>query len=104
MIAQYNFGEDAMLFASIAQGYKGGGFNTSVADLDGDGIADTGADPETSIAYELGLKSTLLMGACVNGSVYFTDYESLQVQVFGFDTGLQIRDAGDAETRGFEEN
>jgi iron complex outermembrane receptor protein len=37
-----------------------------------------------------------------NGSVYFTDYESLQAQVFGFDTGLQIRDAGDAETKGLE--
>lgn len=105
LIAQYNLGEDTMLFASVAQGYKGGGFNTSVADLDFDGIADTLVpfDPETSIAYELGLKSTLLNGRMqFNGSVYFTDYESLQAQVFGFDTGLQIRDAGDAETRGLE--
>ena len=63
LIAQYNLGEDIMLFASVAQGYKGGGFNTS-ADLDFDGIADTLVpfDPETSIAYELGLKSTLFNG------------------------------------------
>ena len=31
-----------MVFASVAQGYKGGGFNTSVADLGWqDGIAET---------------------------------------------------------------
>ena len=37
-----------------------------------------------------------------NGSVYFTDYESLLAQIFGFDTGVVIQDAGYAETKGFE--
>ena len=37
-----------------------------------------------------------------NGSIYFTDYESLQVAIFSFDDGQQIRDAGNAETKGFE--
>ena len=89
----------------MSQGYKGGGFNTSVADLDGDFIAETlvSFDPETSIAYELGLKSSLLDGRMqFNGSIYFTDYESLQVALFSFDDGQQIRDAGNAETKGFE--
>jgi iron complex outermembrane receptor protein len=49
-IAQYNVSDDTMMFASVSQGYKGGGFNTSVADLDGDFIAETiiDFDPETS--------------------------------------------------------
>jgi iron complex outermembrane receptor protein len=82
--------DDTMVFASVSQGYKGGGFNTSVADLDGDFIAETlvSFDPETSIAYELGLKSSLLDGRMqFNGSIYFTDYESLQVALFSFDDG-----------------
>ena len=105
LVAQYNMSDDTMVFASVSQGYKGGGFNTSVADLDGDFIAETLVpfDPETSIAYELGLKSSLLNGRMqFNGSIYFTDYESLQVAIFSFDDGQQIRDAGNAETKGFE--
>ena len=105
LVAQYNMSDDTMVFASVSQGYKGGGFNTSVADLDGDFIAETlvSFDPETSIAYELGLKSSLLDGRMqFNGSIYFTDYESLQVALFSFDDGQQIRDAGNAETKGFE--
>jgi iron complex outermembrane receptor protein len=105
LVVQYDVGDDTMIFASVAEGYKGGGFNTYVVDTDGDFIADTVMpfDPETSIAYELGLKSTLLDGRMqLNGSVYFTDYESLQVAIFGFDVGQQIQDAGDAETMGLE--
>ena len=73
--------------------------------MDGDFIAETLVpfDPETSIAYELGLKSSLLNGRMqFNGSIYFTDYESLQVAIFSFDDGQQIRDAGNSETKGFE--
>lgn len=105
LVAQYDVSDDTMIFVSVAEGYKGGGFNTAVVDTNGDFIADTLVpfDSETSIAYELGLKSTLLDGRMqLNGSAYFTDYESLQVAVFGFDVGQQIRDAGDAETKGFE--
>jgi iron complex outermembrane receptor protein len=105
LVVQYDLSDDTMFFASVAEGYKGGGFNTAVVDTDGDFIADTVVpfDPETSIAYELGMKSTLLDGRMqLNGSVYFTDYEALQVATFDFDTGQQIRNAGDAETTGLE--
>jgi iron complex outermembrane receptor protein len=104
-IAQYNVSDDTMMFASVSQGYKGGGFNTSVADLDGDFIAETiiDFDPETSIAYELGFKSTMMEGRMqLNGSFYVIDYEALQFATLTLETGLQIANAGDVDSRGFE--
>ncbi len=104
-IAQYNVSDATMLFASVSQGYKGGGFNTSVADLDGDFIAETiiDFDPETSIAYELGFKSTMMEGRMqLNGSFYVIDYEALQFATLTLETGLQIGNAGDVDSRGFE--
>jgi iron complex outermembrane receptor protein len=104
-IAQYNVSDATMLFASVSQGYKGGGFNTSVADLDGDFIAETivDFDPETSTAYELGFKSTMMEGRMqLNGSFYVIDYEALQFATLTLETGLQIGNAGDVESRGFE--
>jgi iron complex outermembrane receptor protein len=105
LVAQYDIADDIMVFASVAEGYKGGGFNTAVADLDGDGIAETLVpfDTETSIAFEVGVKSSLLDGRMqFNGSAYFTDYEDIQLATFNFDTGQQVRNAGDAETKGVE--
>ena len=104
-IAQYNVSDDTMMFASVSQGYKGGGFNTSVADLDGDFIAETiiDFDPETSTAYELGFKSTMMEGRMqLNGSFYVIDYEALQFATLTLETGLQIANAGDVDSRGFE--
>ena len=62
-----------MVFGSVAKGYKGGGFNNSPADTSGDFMGDTIAsfDPETGIAYEIGLKPALLDGRMqLNGSVF----------------------------------
>jgi iron complex outermembrane recepter protein len=105
LVAQYDIGDDAMIFASVGQGYKGGGFNTAVADTNGDFMGDTIVpfDPETSIAYEVGVKSSLLDGRMqLNGSAFFTDYEALQIATFSFDSGQQISNYGDAETKGLE--
>ena len=38
----------------------------------------------------------------LNGSVYFTDYEAIQIATFDFDTGQQVDNRGDAETQGLE--
>ena len=105
LVAQYDIGDDTMIFVSAAEGYKGGGFNTAVVDTNGDFIADTVVpfDPETSIAYEIGVKSSPLDGRMqLNASAYFTDYEGIQIAIFGFDVGQQIQNAGDAETKGVE--
>jgi iron complex outermembrane receptor protein len=105
LVGQYNLSDDVMVFASVAEGFKGGGFNNSTADTNGDFVGDTivDFDPETSIAYELGLKSTALDGRLqFNGSVFYTDYEDFQIQTTTLETGLQIGNGGDAETFGLE--
>jgi iron complex outermembrane receptor protein len=103
-VLDYQVNDDVMLFLNIAQGYKGGGFNASAADNDGDGIAETAApfDPETNLAYELGMKSTFADGRVrLNASAFFNDYEDLQIQTATL-AGILISNAAEAETKGFE--
>jgi iron complex outermembrane receptor protein len=105
LIAQYNTSDDVMFFASVAKGFKGGGFNNSAADTNGDFVADTivDFDPENSMAYELGVKSVFMDGRMqLNGSVYFTEYEDFQIAKTTLEYGYQIANAGDAETKGLE--
>jgi len=104
LVVDYTFNEDVMLFASVSRGYKGGGFNPGAIDTTGDFMGDTVAsfDPETNTAYELGLKSTLLDGRMrLNGSVYYNDYEDLQVATANI-SGIVIENAAAAETKGLE--
>lgn len=105
LVAQYDISDAVMLFGSAAKGFKGGGFNNSATDTTGDGFGDTVAtfEPETSLAYEVGVKSEFLDGRMqLNGSVFFTDYEDFQIQTTTLEYGLQIGNGGDAETKGLE--
>lgn len=72
--------EDALLYASISNGFKSGGFIGSPSTP----IRATASfDEETAINYELGLKSTWLDNSLrLNAAVFFTDYEDLQVTRF----------------------
>ncbi|MCV6625214.1 MAG: TonB-dependent receptor, partial [Cellvibrionaceae bacterium] len=104
VLLDYQFAEDAMLYASVAKGYKGGGYNVSPADNNGDFIGDATAsfDPETNLAYELGLKSTWADGRVrVNGALFFNDYKDLQIQTATL-AGILIANAAEAETKGLE--
>jgi iron complex outermembrane receptor protein len=104
LVLQYDFGADTMVFASVAKGYKGGGFNVSAIDTNGDFMGDTIApfDPETSIAYEFGFKSSLLQGLMqFNGSAFYNDYDDFQLQTAQIG-GIIITNAGEAETKGVE--
>ena len=105
LVVDYAFNNDMMVFASISKGYKGGGFNASAgdfvgADFIGDGVA--GFDPESNLAYELGLKSTLLDGRFqFNASTYLNDYKDLQIQTATL-AGILTTNAAEAETKGLE--
>ncbi len=83
----YSFDSDVMVFASISQGYKSGGFNTRFT-LEGnasDGyfspeFASKPFGEETNINYELGVKSELLDGRLrFNSSLFYYTYNDLQV-------------------------
>jgi iron complex outermembrane receptor protein len=105
LVGQYNISDDVMVFASVAEGYKGGGFNNSAADTNGDFMGDTIVpfDPETSIAYELGIKSMLMDGKLqLNASAFYTEFDDLQIQTLSIEIGQQISNGGDAETSGLE--
>jgi len=76
----YKWTPDSLGYATIARGYKAGGFN------DGIGQADNPPfDPEYVTNYELGWKSTWLDNRLrFNLSAYYLDWKDIQVA--GFDT------------------
>lgn len=67
--------DDAMLYASVATGFKSGGFNT----LNFGPEIDTSYDEEEVINYELGMKGQFLDNALqLTAAVFFYDYDNLQ--------------------------
>jgi iron complex outermembrane receptor protein len=89
----YDFNDDTMVYISYSEGFKSGGFTQRVfppivagftappgtADID---LIPT-YEPEFVDVYELGFKSTFADGRVrLNGAIFHTDYDDLQVQVF----------------------
>ena len=71
--------DDVLVYASVAQGYKSGGFNSTISDGQ---LLDDPFDKEKGLSYEIGTKSTFLDGRLrVNGAIFYTDYEDFQTQV-----------------------
>jgi len=90
----YRLARDAMLYGSVATGYKGGGFNT------GNAIKPT-FEPETVTAYEIGVKSELMGGTLrANASVFYNDYKNMQLAQRI--SGSAITANADARTSGAE--
>ena len=98
----YHATDDVMLYASISQGTKGGGFNNGF--YGGDIALDNNLinyGSEKNIAYEIGFKSTLMNDRMrLNGSAYYYDYKDFQTfNWIGF--GGQITNS-DATMKGGE--
>ena len=89
----WDVSDDFMTYVSYSEGFKSGGFTQRVfppivagftappgtADID---LIPT-YEPEFVEVWELGFKSTLLDGRMrLNGAIFDTDYQDLQVQVF----------------------
>jgi len=72
---------DALLFATIAEGFRPGGANTVNSALAA--VIDPrflGYDPDKAISYELGVKSKLLDDRFrLNASIYRIDWEDIQL-------------------------
>jgi len=85
--ADYEFTQDIFGYASVATGFKAGGFN---------GRANTFAqvgpyDPETVTTYETGLKTQLFDNRVrFNSAVFFNDYKDLQVEVLQIQGGSNV--------------
>ena len=89
--------DDVMLYGLVAKGFKAGGFNLDAPD---DSI---GFDQETSWTFEAGVKSSWLDNQLqVNASVFYIEWDDLQLSLFDPTAGGYITNAGEATSQGFE--
>lgn len=73
--ANYQWNDDLMLYARIANAYKAGGFSPR--------SFNDGYNPETDTSYEIGVKSEFFDRRLrVNADVFYTTYDDLQINVF----------------------
>ena len=91
----YSLSDDANLYGSISEGFRSGGFNA---------VDVPPFDPETVLAYEVGLKSNLLDNRLrSNIALYYSDYKDIidvtfnNEEVFASSTNL-----GEAVVKGIE--
>jgi iron complex outermembrane receptor protein len=102
----YDINDDVMVYAQIATGYKAGGNNARP-------FFPTqlhATEPEELINYEVGVKSTLWDQLRLNASVFFNDYEDIQLLVsecYWAPVGQQtpcasVDNVGNAEVSGLE--
>lgn len=88
--------DSVFLFGSISEGFKSGGFNFTSA------IDSSEYDPEYLTAYEIGLKSDWLDKKLrINASLFYYDYDDLQVQSFE-NSVVKIHNAASADINGAE--
>ncbi len=73
--AQYQMTPRQMIYASVATGYKGGGFN----DYDPTTHTTEPYDPAKLTAYEIGYKGRPVDNLTYNSSLYYYDYQKYQV-------------------------
>ena len=96
---QYEPEDNMMLYFSLAQGHKTGGFDDRVIALD-----DIGFDEETSLMNELGLKGGFFDGRLqFNMALFDIGFEDLQVSSFQPESlAFLTSNAGEATSRGIE--
>jgi iron complex outermembrane receptor protein len=106
----YTLNEEISFYGNVSSGYKSGGYGTfgiSTPSVTPSGQASPDSkpisfDPETSISYEVGMKSRLLDDTLqLNLAYFFYIYEDLQLLYF--DQGSsQVQNLGEAENQGLE--
>ncbi|MBA4355168.1 MAG: TonB-dependent receptor, partial [Novosphingobium sp.] len=101
----YEVGQNQLLYASWARGFKSGGFTGRIG-VAADG--DTPYNPEKVDTFEAGLKADFLdRHLRTNISVFYTKYRDMQVAQIYFDPdtnvqGNRILNAAESEIKGFE--
>jgi iron complex outermembrane recepter protein len=92
--------DEMMLYASVADGHKSGGFNGTAPDAVS---AQTPFDEEKARQYEVGLKSEWFDRRLrSNLTAFYIDYEDLQVFQLVDGARLIVDNAADATSKGFE--
>jgi outer membrane receptor protein involved in Fe transport len=102
IVAQYDWGDDTMVFAKYSESAKSGGAGTGTSIPDGEIVYDD----ETAKGFEVGLKTSFADGmAEFNAVAFYTEFDDLQVKTSTFvDTMVitRIGNAGEATTQGIE--
>jgi iron complex outermembrane receptor protein len=94
--------DNTTIFASIASGYKSGGFNRQTQEFLPDEQTIHSFDEETVLAYEFGTKSVLMDGrANLNFSAFYNDYQDYQLETL-VNLLPQVQNVGDIKSRGIE--
>ncbi|MGD2134288.1 MAG: TonB-dependent receptor [Maricaulaceae bacterium] len=107
--AQYRWSDTLMTYVSFTQGFKSGGFNqrynTPTADDPTTAANETNLprtfDEETVDTWELGFKSDLTDDLRLNGAVFMSDYQDMQL-IFREGVIPLLFNAGDASIDGAE--
>ena len=101
----WNVNDDAMLYASWAQGFKAGSFDFRANNKNfyPDMATSFEFEDEENTNIELGTKLTLAGGAAeLNVAAFFTDFEDLQISIFDGVLGFNVGNAATAEVVGLE--
>ncbi len=98
---EWKTSEDLFFYATVAEGFKGGGFDDTPANV---AQATTPFDPETARNYEIGFKADMLDRRMrLNADVFYMDYKDLQVTQTNAACLCNITDnAASAEIKGVE--
>jgi outer membrane receptor protein involved in Fe transport len=102
LVAQYDWGEDTMVYAKYSESAKSGGAATGTSIPDGRLLYDD----ETAKGVELGFKTRFADGAAeLNVVAFYTEFDDLQVKSSSFE-GIEVitnvGNAGEATTQGLE--
>tara|TARA_B100001939_G_scaffold337673_1_gene342309 strand:- start:3011 stop:5314 length:2304 start_codon:yes stop_codon:yes gene_type:complete len=105
LVADWKFDDNSLAYASVATGFKAGGFTGSASTAE---RATTPFDNETATNYEIGIKTQLWDNRLrLNLAGFYTDYKDLQVTRFFQPQGgtfgeFITENAGSAEIKGIE--
>lgn len=93
----YRWAEEAMTYVMAARGFKAGGFNLTAP------VGQTAFGPETSWTLEAGAKTNFADDKiAANGSVFWIDWDDMQLSQFDQMSGGYVTNAGEATSQGFE--
>jgi iron complex outermembrane receptor protein len=97
---QYRFNDALMTYFSWSQGFKSGGFNQRY-NAAPPGNAPIAFDDETAESYETGFKANPMPGLTINGALFRTTYDDIQM-TFRLGVVPLLFNAGAAVIRGGE--
>jgi iron complex outermembrane receptor protein len=100
----FKYSDNTLYYASFAQGFRDGGFNTSAS---GNPLVPATFQPDTLNSYELGWKTVLAEGRFLwNGAAYYMPWKNYQTAVFdlAIDPVTFNANIGDARVYGVESN